>query len=462
MSRLLKSEIPFPDGSGISQLFEPLAGRPWSAWLDSGTASAATAGFDILVADPVKTLVTRHGMTTITSAEGETLSSGDDPFDLLRTALGPREPVDLEGIPFAGGAVGYFGYDLARLLERLPEVACDDLGMPEMAVGIYEWAVVCDRGERRCWLVSSQYGDERSPQWQRLLERFGRECQGKIYPSGPPMQATAPVEVNMSRERYAHAFDRIQHYLEEGDCYQVNLAQRFSLAVEGDAWEGYKQFRQRSAGPFSAYLDLPGGQILCTSPERFLRLEQGRVETRPIKGTRRRDPEAARDAELSTELQCSEKDRAENLMIVDLLRNDLGKSCRTGTVRVPQLFQLESFATVHHLVSSVVCELGEGQDALSLLRGCFPGGSITGAPKLRAMAIIEELEPHRRGVYCGSIGYIGFNGEMDSNIVIRTAIHREGRLYYSAGGGIVRDSSCEEEYQESFDKAAAFLNCFSQ
>jgi para-aminobenzoate synthetase component 1 len=275
------------------------------------------------------------------------------------------------------------------------------------------------------------------------------------------MQARSPASSNLSFQSYSDAFARIQHYLEEGDCYQVNFAQRFGLDVTGSPWSGYCQLRQHGAGPFSAYINTPHGQIMCTSPERFIRLHHRNVETRPIKGTRRRDKDSDRDHQLRDELVASSKDRAENLMIVDLLRNDLGKSCKTGTVRVPELFAVETFATVHHLVSTVTCELDEAQDALSLLRGCFPGGSITGAPKLRAMEIIEELEPHRRGVYCGSIGYIGFDGAMDSNIVIRTAIHQDGRLYYSAGGGIVRDSSCEDEYQESFDKAAAFLHCFT-
>jgi para-aminobenzoate synthetase component 1 len=265
----------------------------------------------------------------------------------------------------------------------------------------------------------------------------------------------------MSRERYAQAFASIQHYLEEGDCYQVNLAQRFCIETSGSPWQGYLALRRNSAGPFSAYLNTPDAQVLCTSPERFLRVDGESVETRPIKGTRRRDENAAKDRALHDELADSAKDRAENLMIVDLLRNDLGKSCRVGTVRVPELFRVESYATVHHLVSSVTGVLAEGRDGLSLLRDCFPGGSITGAPKLRAMEIIEELEPHRRGIYCGSIGYIGFDGRMDTNIVIRTAIHRNGRLYYSAGGGIVRDSACDEEYQETYDKAAAFLNCFA-
>ncbi len=457
MSRLLKSEIPYPADGDTSRLFNALAEYPWAAWLDSGTEQTVSGRYDIMVAEPVQTLVTRNGISTITATDGEQRHCSDDPFKLLREQLGPADATEMDGLPFAGGAVGFFSYDLARIFEKLPEQASDDLALPEMAIGVYEWAVVCDRHEARAWLVSSRYDDETSPHWQRLISLVSRgrgEC-------GKAMQARGPVKTNLSKRDYEEAFQRIQHYLREGDCYQVNFAQRFSVEVNGSVWEGYKRLRQRSAGPFSAYLNTPYAQILCTSPERFLRLEQGRVETRPIKGTRPRAIEPEQDRQLREELQNSEKDRAENLMIVDLLRNDLGKSCRMGTVRVPELFALESFATVHHLVSTITCEMDEGGDALSLLRGCFPGGSITGAPKIRAMEIIEELEPHRRGVYCGSIGYIGFDGRMDSNIVIRTAIHKNSRLYYSAGGGIVRDSLCGEEYQETFDKAAAFLGCFS-
>jgi para-aminobenzoate synthetase component 1 len=267
---------------------------------------------------------------------------------------------------------------------------------------------------------------------------------------------------NLDRAAYAAAFERIQHYIREGDCYQVNLAQRFAAHAEGDAWQAYRRLRAINPAPFSAYLSFPFGQILSASPERFLRLRNGQVETRPIKGTRPRNASPASDRALAEELRQSTKDRAENLMIVDLLRNDLGKSCEPGSIRVPALFAVESFATVHHLVSTIEGRLAPGMDALDLLRGCFPGGSITGAPKLRAMQIIEELEPNRRGVYCGSIGYIGYDGAMDTNIAIRTLVYSEGCLRFWAGGGIVSDSDLDAEYQETFDKAAAMLRLMEE
>lgn len=454
---MLKTEIPYPESAENARLFAPLAEQRWSVWLDSGSDGEAAGRYDIIVADPVQTLVTR-GTTTEIVSDTTRCNSDDDPLELLRGVLSAYRPAPVDDLPFAGGAVGYFSYDLARRFEKLPVIAENDLAMPEMVVAIYEWALVCDRLLQRCWLVSALHDDEPA-YWPQLVARFTEAAAQPL--DGATMVASERPHSNLSTTEYADAFKRIHSYLEEGDCYQVNFAQRFSLAVQGRAWDGYRQLRQRSGGPFSAYLNTPEGEVLCTSPERFLQLHGDEVETRPIKGTRRRDSDAAVDAALKRELADSDKDRAENLMIVDLLRNDLGKSCATGSVSVPQLFAVESFSTVHHLVSSVICRLRAGEDALSLLRGCFPGGSITGAPKLRAMEIIEELEPHRRGIYCGSIGYIGFDGNMDSNIVIRTAIHRDGRLYYSAGGGIVRDSVCEEEYQESFDKARAFLDCFT-
>jgi para-aminobenzoate synthetase component 1 len=267
----------------------------------------------------------------------------------------------------------------------------------------------------------------------------------------------APVRANMSRREYVAAFERIQHYIREGDCYQVNLAQRFAAPCRGNAWTLYQTLRQANPAPFSAFINGPQARILSSSPERFLRVLDGRVETKPIKGTRPRSADPLEDRRQEEALRHSEKDRAENLMIVDLLRNDIGKHCQPGSVRVPKLFDVESYATVHHLVSTVTGTLAPGHDAISLLRDSFPGGSITGAPKIRSMEIIEELEPNRRGVYCGAIGYLGFDGNMDTNIAIRTLVHSAGQVCFAAGGGIVTDSDAAEEYQESLDKAAALL-----
>jgi len=302
--------------------------------------------------------------------------------------------------------------------------------------------------------------------------------EGFSAPAGPLVSAVAPavasampagcatatadarvwaVRSNLSEADYREAFARVARYIRDGDVYQVNLAQRFTGNFEGAPLALYRRLREQASGPCGAYLDLPAGQVLSVSPERFLKVREGRVETRPIKGTRPRNADPELDAHAIAELTASDKDRAENVMIVDLLRNDLGRCCRIGSVRVPTLFGVESFETVHHLVSTVSGDLADGRDTIDLLRACFPGGSITGAPKLRAMQIIEELEPHRRGIYCGAIGYIGFDGAADLNIAIRTALLRDGRVDYWAGGGIVADSDVGEEYAETFAKAAGFL-----
>lgn len=329
-----------------------------------------------------------------------------------------------------------------------------------MVIGIYDWALICDHLQQRCHLVSQEHCQSTREQWPQLVALFEQAVVPHEYAETDEYTATGEISANMDYAAYSRGFEKIKHYLREGDCYQVNFAQRFSVNVSGEPWNGYLSLRHNNPAPFSAYLNTPFGQILSSSPERFLRLEQGMVETRPIKGTRPRGSNGAEDQVMIEQLKKSSKDKAENLMIVDLLRNDLGKCCRPGSIHVSKLFSVEHYATVHHLVSVVEGELKEGEDGVSLLRHCFPGGSITGAPKLRAMEIIEELEPQRRGIYCGSIGYIGYDGNMDSNIAIRTAVHRDNRLYFSAGGGIVMDSVCAEEYQETYDKAAGLLKLF--
>jgi para-aminobenzoate synthetase component 1 len=363
------------------------------------------------------------------------------------------------GLPFCGGAIGYFGYDLARRLGPLPARAREVERIPDMAIGVYDWAVVVDHSECRSWLVGPGRDPETDVKWDGLVARFTMPPRERAR---VPFRITSPVTSNMTRERYGRAFRRIHDYIREGDCYQVNLAQRFAADASGDAWLAYQALRVINPAPFSAFFSTPYVQVLSASPERFLKVEEGRVETKPIKGTRPRAGHPRLDAELAEALRSSEKDRAENVMIVDLLRNDLSKNCRLGSVKVPKLFDVESFATVHHLVSTVTGDLEAGRDALDLLRGCFPGGSITGAPKLRAMQIIEELELNRRGVYCGAIGYVGFNGNMDVNIAIRTLVYSGGVIRCWAGGGIVADSRAEDEYQETFDKAAAMLKLLQQ
>jgi para-aminobenzoate synthetase component I len=445
--------IDFPYRKDSTPLFEAINHLPWAAMLDSCQPYSQQGRYDILSADPVSLLVTRGEHTQISSSGGNLRISTEDPFQLLHEALGPLCQ-GIEGIPFCGGALGYFGYDLGRRLERMPSIAKDMEQLPEMAVGIYDWSLVVDHQQQRSWLVG--HNPTRLDKFRRILLGVGE--QGSKTRPAAAYRVLGEVCSNMTQAEYLQAIKKIKQYILDGDCYQVNFAQRFSVAAEGDPWQAYKELRQLNAAPFSAYLNTPYCQVMCSSPERFLELRNGCVETKPIKGTAPRGGDPIEDMMLADALKNSTKDQAENLMIVDLLRNDLGKVCANGSVEVPELFKLESFSRVHHLVSKVSGRLAEGEDALSLLRACFPGGSITGAPKLRAMEIIEELEPNRRGLYCGSIGYVSFSGDMDSNIAIRTMVHSEGITRLSAGGGIVADSDPDTEYRETYHKASALLD----
>ena len=451
---MLRTELPYRADSAA--LFETVADLPWAVFLDSGGHHLTQSRYDIIAAEPHTTLVTRGKLTEIRSDAIEL--SREDPLVLLRQYL-EFDPAAACDLPFTGGVLGYFSYDLGRRFERLPAFAEDAEKMPEMAVGIYDWAVVVDHLDKRSWLVAQGRRADTKARWTELVARFSAE---PVERARVPFRITAPLASNLARERYATAFRRVLDYIHAGDCYQINLAQRFAAPAAGDPWLAYQALRVINPAPYAAYLNTPHGQILSASPERFLKLERGSVETKPIKGTRPRAGHPRVDAELAAELKASEKDRAENVMIVDLLRNDLSKNCELGSVKVTKLFEVESFATVHHLVSTVTGTLRQGRDALDLLRGCFPGGSITGAPKLRAMQIIEELEPDRRGVYCGAIGYIGCDGNMDLNIAIRTLVYAGGTIRFWAGGGIVADSRLEDEYQETFDKAAAMLKLLQQ
>ncbi|EQM68389.1 hypothetical protein L682_17980 [Aquipseudomonas alcaligenes OT 69] len=349
--------------------------------------------------------------------------------------------------------MGYFSYDFGRRLEQLPEQALDDRHLPDAQLGLYAWALVSDHQHRTSQLVfhPSLAESERL----RLIDLF--EC-AENPDNVEEFRLTRVFQADLSQTAYRTAIERIQSYIAAGDCYQVNFAQRFQAPCQGDPWAAYLALREACSTPFSAYQALAGGgAILSLSPERFIKLSKGQVETRPIKGTRPRGRTPDEDAEQAAELLASPKDRAENLMIVDLLRNDLGRSCATGSVKVPELFALESYPNVHHLVSAVSGTLAEGKDALDLLVGSFPGGSITGAPKIRAMQIIDELEPTRRTIYCGSLVYLDVRGEMDSSIAIRTLLVKDGVASCWGGGGIVADSQWEEEYCESITKVQVLL-----
>ncbi|MEM7542396.1 MAG: aminodeoxychorismate synthase component I [Pseudomonadota bacterium] len=429
---------------------------PGFVFLDSCASSGGGGRYDVVAWEPRTRLTSVGGNTTIESHHGR-LESNEDPFALLAEQMDVNIP-SLAELPFCGGALGFFGYDLARVIESLPSIANNDLSLPDLSVGIYDWCLVVDHLTATAKLV--HHGLD-----ALTVERFERALQitRTVTPPtiSPGFSVISPTIHDTSYERYSADFRKIKRYIRDGDCYQVNYAQRFCADIVGDPWMAYLRLRELNPAPYAAFIRTGDGAILSSSPERFISVRGRKVETKPIKGTRARVGDRAGDESRRRELLASEKDQAENLMIVDLLRNDLAKVCEPGSVDVPDLFTVESFARVHHLVSRVTGTLSANQTALDLLRACFPGGSITGAPKVRAMEIIDELEPTRRKIYCGSIGYLSFDGQIDTNIAIRTMLCTASKVYCWAGGGIVMDSDLDAEYQESLDKAAAMLNVLS-
>jgi para-aminobenzoate synthetase component 1 len=468
---LVKELTPCPDPVETA---ERLLGLPHLLFLDSAADLERLGRYSYLTAAPAEVF------------QSKGVQRGPHALDQIRARLAPHRREALPGLPpFQGGVAGYIGYDWGAVLERLPSPRYDDLNLPDLVLGLYDWLIAWDHREGRAWLVSTglpetgaaatRRAEERMDWVRRHLARPGAGAGGRrVVPHrrGPPAPSY-PVQgiehgteiglrSSFTHRGYLDAVSRVREYIVAGDIFQANLSQRLEVPLEEDPWHLYRRLRAVNPAPFAAYLEFGGLSVASASPERFLKLDpSGRVETRPIKGTRPRGLSPEHDAALSRELLASEKDRAENVMIVDLLRNDLSRVCRPGSVRVPELLALEQHRTVHHLVSTIVGDLAPGRDATDLLSASFPGGSITGAPKVRAMEIIAELEPSRRGVYCGSIGYLSVTGAMDTSIVIRTVVAAGSRAYFSVGGGIVADSDPEQEYRETIDKARALLTALA-
>jgi para-aminobenzoate synthetase component 1 len=464
---------------------------PGLVFLDSATgpqlaAEAHQLGrYSFLTADPAR-IVRSKGRSTEVGGRGlEWTPVEADPLTAMRELLAPHAMPPVSGLPpFQGGAAGYIGYDYGAVLERLPLPRYDDLRIPDVMLGLYDWVIAWDHRVGTAWIVSTGLPETGAAREIRARERLAMVLERlrgptRRTPQPPALQQPIPggdeapsypvlgvegaepigLRSTFTHRGYLDAVARVREYIVAGDIFQANLSQRFQAPLTEPAFDLYARLRRGNPAAFAAYLDWGELRVMSASPERFLRLdENGRhVETRPIKGTRPRGLGPMHDAALGRALAESDKDRAENVMIVDLLRNDLSRVCRPGTVRVPELFALEQHPTVHHLVSTVVGELDPAAGAVDLLRAAFPGGSITGAPKVRAMEIIAELEPTRRGVYCGSIGYLSTTGAMDTSIVIRTYLALRGRVYFQAGGGIVADSDPELEYRETLDKARALI-----
>ena len=482
---LVEELLPAPDPFEACTRFADL---PLLVLLDSAARSEALGQFSFLTADPASA-VRSKGRLTQELIAGRWIRVDADPLTHVRTRLAPAAAAPVAGLPpFQGGAAGYLGYDWGATLERIPRPRYDDLAIPDVLVGLYDWVIAWDHGAGRAWLISTGLPEVGAARLRRAAERL-RDVRRRLEPrgNGAP-EASAPrgarrfegsaperaapsypvpevpdaerlgLRSNFTRAGYLDAVARVIEYIRAGDIFQANLSQRLQAPLVGSPLELYGRLRGRSPAPFAAYFDAGSVVVASSSPERFLRVSEGaRVETRPIKGTRPRGVGPEHDAALALALAESEKDRAENVMIVDLLRNDLSRVCRPGTVRVPELFALEHYANVHHLVSTVVGELAPEHDALDLVRAAFPGGSITGAPKVRAMQIIAELEPSQRAVYCGAMGYLSVTGALDTSIVIRTYLVLGDAVYFQVGGGIVADSDPEQEYRETLDKARGLI-----
>jgi para-aminobenzoate synthetase component 1 len=452
---------PPPD---VESALVALAARPHSLLLDSAMRDPRLGRYSFLTADPFEYF-------TIATSEAGELQRLEEGLGRFQTAARDDLP------PFQGGAAGLLSYDLGRSLERLPSPRQDEFQIPAMAVGLYDTVLAFDHVEHRAWLVSQGYPEldpvrrrkraaERIAEFQRWLEAKPTpwKQQAASYELSARDLAT-PFDVsgrtgltsNFSAEGYRAAVKRAIDYIYAGDIFQVNLSQRLLYPADGNALSLYLRLRQCNPAPFAGWFDLGDAQIVSASPERFLSVRDGRVEARPIKGTRRRTAWAEADLFAGDDLMQSEKDRAENVMIVDLLRNDLSRACEADSVEVTQLCGLETYQFVQHLVSAVEGTLAPGKTAIDIVRAAFPGGSITGAPKIRAMEIIAELEPTARGAYCGSLGYFGFDGSMDLSILIRTITAARGWWQFPVGGGIVAQSSPEREYEETWHKAEGLL-----
>lgn len=387
-------------------------------------------------------------------------NSENNPLDNLQIELDKYKVENNTHLPFIGGAVGYLSYDLGNYIENLPRTAIDDTNVYDLYFGLYDHVIVIDHLEEKTYIATPDLDLNKEEKIILEIEKKIAEVQSlgidKICYEEKDVEPTK-LKSNFTKSEFEGAVRNVQNYIKQGDIYQANLTQRFSGKTNLSSFELYRDLRRISPAPFGAFLNFEQSNILSNSPERFIKCINKKIETRPIKGTRPRGKTIEEDLRLQEELVSSEKDRAELLMIVDLERNDIGRVSKIGSVKVPELFVIESYANVNHLVATVVGELESNKNCVDIIKATFPGGSITGAPKIRAMEIIDELEPTQRNVYTGSIGYIGFNGDMDLNIAIRTVIKQNNDVYFQVGGGMTWDSNPEDEYQETLDKAKSIM-----
>ena len=460
---------PFPSYSLFPDIVDRVIKNPYALYLDGGSGQFKSSRYSFLSVNPFLIFKCWENRVSLTDGNGERFID-EDPFSCLNTLVNSYEiDSNREAIPFIGSAAGYLGYDMGRLIEKIPVRVKDDIDIPDAVLCFYGSGIVADHFKKELYAAASGL-----PETDRRLQKIkasrdldalmnfvdtesNRPEEDAFCGSGQP----GFVESNFDHEDYLAAVDRVKDYIRSGDVYQVNLSQRFICDLTRSPFDVYDSLRKKSPAPYSCFFNCESFHVLSSSPEAFLKMNKDQVETRPIKGTRPRGGTEAEDSKMKAALINSAKDRAELLMITDLERNDLGRVCEYGSIYPEALFELEAYSNVFHLVSTIKGKLKEGNTHVDCLRECFPGGSITGAPKIRAMEIIEELERCRRKIYTGTIGYFGFNQKSDFNIAIRTILHKDGRYYFSVGGGIVADSDPEKEYEETLHKAKGMMGALN-
>ena len=426
-------------------------------FLDSGMVSEAIGRHSILGTGPFMTMQSKGRRIEIATG-GKVERTEGNPFAKLAEILRRRErPPSNDNLPFYSGAVGYFSYDLGHFVERLPDTMVDDILLPDLYLAFYDRAIVYDHILRKCWAVAEGESVEEAEGKAKEMAERAVPAKEKLVLSEKTGFPGRPIQSNFEKAEYIEAIKQAKEYIAAGDIFQVNLSQRFSTEIEMDSYELYRRLRRINPAPFACYLRFGENAVVSASPERFLQVRGRHVQTRPIKGTRPRGKDPATDEAMRRELLASAKDAAELAMIIDLERNDIGRVCSYGTVKVTQKQVLEAYPTVYHLVGTVEGDIHPRFGLVDLIKACFPGGSITGAPKIRAMQIIDELEPTKRSVYTGAIGYMDFGGQMDLNIAIRTFLVRGRQAFFQAGGGLVADSDPESEYEETLHKARALM-----
>ncbi len=440
-------------------IYKMLHHKEGSFILDSGMDHQNLGKYSFVGMEPFMTVTCKHKQIVINKPEGQETVSGN-PFDVLKELISTYRMDNHTGLPFVGGAVGFFSYDLCHYVEKLPQTAIDDINLPDMVVGFYHTVLIFEHFSNKTYLACVDFPGIPGIDPANTVMRFKAYIeQGRATDTNeldlPYASNTVELVSNFTYDEYCQSIEKARGYIQKGDIYQMNMTQRFSTCIKRHPINIYSYLRTINPAPFAAYMNYGDMKILSSSPERFIRLNNGCIETRPIKGTMPRGKGAEEDAANMNLLKSSIKDKAENLMIVDLMRNDIGKVCKFGSVKVTELFHIEKYSTVFQMVSNIVGEVKEDCDAVDCIKATFPGGSITGAPKIRSMEVIDELEPTCRNVYTGSIGYIGFDGNMDLNIVIRTILINKHNACYQVGGGIVWDSTPEKEYLETMDKGAA-------